>query len=486
VKKNSSLFPSFTVIKSHWQIVVIIMIATLLRTWQLDSKAILFGDAAHDLLVAVESVKQGQVPLLGIASSVPRFKQGPLTVWLEMTLSLVAGDHLLVYSLVFAVISLAAVVGVYEYGAIYLDKKTALVSALLVATSPLAVAHGRVVYHITPIPLMMVLYWFALQSLWQAKPRSLFWAVLAWCGLFQFELALLPAVLAIPYVWWRTKQKFNRSWVLQIGSALILGLLPQILFDLTHRFAQLGGFGVWVGYRLVSATGLIGDQALSPGKFGQTLSLLWLYLGRIVSTDQVWLKGIVLVVLTWVLVKLIRQWRKKTLPPAIEIVVVVTGLLIGSFMIHASPSEAYFPPFIVCLPLILAYGLTHLQKFQKTALMGLVILAVFNSYQIIRHNFFVSNTQAFSYGLAVADQREVVMVVNRASQGAFKLATTQPGGVFPSYFDNLRWLAREQDLTETDDGQLFYIESKTSELSSYPGMKKHSLPLVDIYQIPSL
>src|SRR5688572_25820277 len=112
-------------IRQNWMMIGVMVIATLLRTWQLDTKAILFGDAAHDLLKAAHSVQTGEVPLLGIASSVPRFKQGPLTVWLEMCIYLLAGHKLLVYSLVFALISLVAVMGIYEYAAIHLSKKVA-------------------------------------------------------------------------------------------------------------------------------------------------------------------------------------------------------------------------------------------------------------------------------------------------------------------------------------------------------------------------
>ncbi len=471
----------------NWLIVAVIVLATFLRTSQLDTHAILFGDAAHDLMQAAQSVRTGQVPLLGIASSVPRFKQGPLTVWLEMFVYLIAGHRMLVYSLVFALISLAAVIAIYEFATIHVSKKVGLLSALLVATSPLAVAHGRVVYHITPIPLMMVVYWFSLVRLWQKQSMGIFWAVLAWAGLFQFELALLPAFFIIPYILWRTKQRFERSWIAQGGAAIVIGLLPQLIYDFQHGFKQLGGFAVWVGYRIVSATGLVGEHTLSPSRFGQTLSLLWLYGGRIVSTDVTLVKLLMLGLLLVAVGLIFKTWRKKKLPPAVEIVAMVSLLLLGGFVIHSAPSEAYFPPFIVCLPLIVAYGTTLVRKPFQLGIIGLLVAgALFNTVQIVRHSFFVSNSQAFSYGPSVMEQREAIRLMKQASDGPYQLATTNEGGKYPSYFDNFRWLAQEQGTTERNNGRLFYIESKDSELVTYPGMKRVMLPSIDIYQLPSL
>ncbi len=474
-------------IKKHWLIIAIICLATWLRTWQLADRAILFSDAAHDLLAAAQAVEQRQLPLLGIPSSEPLFKQGPLTVWLEMAIYLVADHQLLIYSLVFAGISLAAVIGVYEFAIIHFSPKISWLSAALIATSPLAVAHGRVVYHITPIPLMLVLYLFSLMYLSANKPRGLFWAILAWCGLFQFELALTPLILLIPFVLWRKGWQADKTWVVQVIGGLLVGLLPQVLFDLTHHFAQLGGFAKWILHRSAATFGLVDGQVLVAGRFQNALSQIWLYGGRVVSTDQVWLKLVMLALLVAALIKCGRQLKQRKLPIAMEICVGALGILSLSFLIHGSPSEAYFPAFVVLLPLIIAYGVGQLRSHFYRLAVGLVCLAVIvNVYSIVQHHFFVSNLQAFTYSASVAEQRQIVEYIHRQSQEKFQFSTTRNEGVYPSFFDNLRWVAAEQGLAETKpEGETFFIETKTSALQSYPSMKKVTFPTWDVYQVPT-
>lgn len=485
MKKYISLF--LTTLKESWLLAVIIIIATFLRIHNLDHQAILFGDAAHDLLVARESVMQGNVPLLGIASSIPRFKQGPVTVWLEMAIYSVARENLYLYSLVFALMSVAAIIAVYEYSAIYMSKRVGILTSLLVATSPLAIAHGRVVYHTTPIPLMLVLYFFSLMHLWQKKKYGVLLAGLSWALLFQFELALLPLLLLLPYVIWRRFEwrKLSGRTVLELVGGISIGLLPQLVFDLTHSFSQLGGFAVWVGYRLVSAVGLIGDHVVSPNSLGRGLGQFWLYLGRIVSMDVDVIKLAVLSLWVLSLFFIVRQILKQKAPPAIEITGIATVLLVGGFLIHSAPSEAYFPPFIILVPLVISYVVFELRgKYRTPILLLLSAVAVVNVFQVIGNSFFVSTNHSFNYGMSTYEQRTVVNTVAHLSQDSFTFATTASGGIFPSYFDNLRWIALESGLQESESGKVFYVEPKDSPLATYPDIMKVEFATVDVYFLP--
>src|SRR5690606_6371424 len=143
---------ALNLIKEYWLLVVIVVAASWLRTWQLETQGILFGDAGKDLLTAYQAVTDGKWPLLGIESSVPRFRQGPLTLWLEMLLIKISVITTLLISLVFAGLGIAAVIMLYEWAALYLTPKVGVIATALLAFSPLAVAHSRVPYHTTPIP----------------------------------------------------------------------------------------------------------------------------------------------------------------------------------------------------------------------------------------------------------------------------------------------------------------------------------------------
>lgn len=472
-------------LKRNWLIVSIVILGAFLRTWKLNTLGILFSDAGRDLLAAQSAVLSGEIPLLGIPSSVPRFHQGPLTIWLHMVIYLVAGNRTLAYSLVFALLSILALIFTYEFAVVHINKPTALVAATILAVSPLAVAHARVPYHITPIPLVVLVFLFALMRLWQKHKMALFWALLSWTLLMQFELALFGLFLLIAYVLWKRKYTINRQHIAEVCAAGMLGFVPQIVYDLRHPFSQsqLFAFFAWVGYRLISLTGLTGKHQFSAGAFSNALGAFATYGQRIFSTDLWIVTLVVLVSLVVTVVIIVKQWRQRKLPTAVELISLTVLVLTISYLAHGGPSEAYFPPYTVLLSLLLGYGLTEMFKRNYRGLatiLGCYVLLTVIS--IFRYNFFVSNHLAFNYGPSLAEQRGIITTIDRLSNHHFYLRSTDEGRKFPSYLDNYFWLNREQHYLMDPRGTQFFINLKDSALRGYPGMSTIEFPTRDVYQ----
>ncbi len=471
-------------LKNNWLITIIIIIGSLLLTWDLNSHTMLFSDAGRDLLVAESSLKTGVVPLMGIPSSVPRFHQGPHTIWLHMVIYLLFGPTTIAYSLVFAFLSILTLIFVYEFMVLYVNKQAAFVSCAILAVSPLAVAHARVPYHIGPIPLALIAFLFAIMRLWEQRPKAIFWVVLSWTLLMQFELALVSLSLVIVYVLWRKKYSVTKNHLMQGFIALMIGYAPQIIHDLTHPISesQLGAFFAWVGYRVVSLFGVTGEHHFTSGHIIRTLDAFTLYGRRIFSTDYIVIS--IMVVLAFVATSFV-LWKKHLtdrLPIGMQLILISTFLLISSYVAHGGPSEAYFPPFPVLLSMILGYGLWLLFN-QKSKLLigGLVAYMLINMFGIVNHNFFVSTTRPFNYGPAIGEQKEILRHIIEASNGKFILASTDPGSKFPAYLDNYRWLLRELNYKESSNGQVFFIDSKDSPLNGYPDRTKTEFITRDVY-----
>src|SRR5690606_35991816 len=70
-------------LKLHYQgiLIGIVALATFIRIYNLEQWMPFISDQGRDFLAAREILTDNKVPLLGIPSSVPRFKQGPLYVW---------------------------------------------------------------------------------------------------------------------------------------------------------------------------------------------------------------------------------------------------------------------------------------------------------------------------------------------------------------------------------------------------------------------
>lgn len=476
-------------LKTHKYIIGIVIAATILRTWMLQTKAIFFGDAARDLLVARTSLLTRTLPLLGIPSSVPRFHQGPVTIWIEMITLFISRNNTLAVSCVFAFISIAAVIGVYELLALSMKPRVGIFAAFFLAFSPLAIAHARVPYHITPIPFVLTLYFISLFFLWKKKTNDLFFAVFAFCFMFQFELALAPLILLLPYVLWRTKElkKSHIRWIArQSIPAFLIGLLPELIFDVTHHFAQLGGFAVWLVYRIVAFFGYKHDHTFSFHQLFETLSQLKIFFERIVSVDTLWLATLCLGITLFGFRIFFIQRKKIALPHILELTLLATGLLLIGDIIHSSPSEAYFPPFFILFAILFGFSCEQIWMHsgigKKLLPFFFLLYALINSVNIAQSNFFASTASAFSYGPSIGEQREVVQKIAQLSHKRFQFATLNESGKFPTYFDNLRWLALEKDLSEDPThGTAFYIENKNSPLQTNPSIIRYSFPTLDVY-----
>lgn len=447
-------------LSENWLMLLIIVVATWLRFWQLDTHAILFSDAGRDLLVAKNAVNDHSLPLLGIPSSVPRFKQGPVSIWIEMISVSLFGVNTLAVSMLFAFISVAAVIALYEYLCITIGKSPAIVAAAILAASPLAVASARVPYHTTPLPLALLAYLFSLLGLEKKKPLYYLLAGISFGFLFQFELAVTPLLLLIPFTIWYKKIVVSRKLIMYLIVGLLLGVWPQIVFDLTHKFAQLGVFVLWIGHKVLEFITFKGGGSTTLPLYFENVASFGV---KIISGNNIWIALGVLLVMLYGYWRAIEQLRKRKLQFTYVIAYLSVLLLLGSYLIHGAPSEAYFPPFFVLIPIIISHVFQLLPRTgQKIATLILLLLVTVNTSTILSHNYFVSTAKAFTYGPSVSEQRRVIAFINQKSGGSYTLKTIQRyEETFKNYFDNYRWLALEKNIPlDSEYAKYFYIQNK--------------------------
>lgn len=481
---NKAVKKNFLFFKQHYLIFLIVVAGTFLRVWQLDSKAIFFSDAGRDLMVAKQAVEDGSVPLLGIPSSIPRFKQGPVSIWIEMITIALFGVNTLAVSLVFAVLSILAIIALYEFVCVYIGRKQAIVAAAFLAFSPLAIAHGRVPYHTTPLPLALVLYLFSLMLLWEKRKFSTFLSVFAFCFLFQFELSMAALILLIPFVMWQ--RKIRLSWVTatQALAGAVLGLLPQVTYDVTHNFQQIGVFILWVGHKVLEFLTFQGGGSTTLNAY---MTSIVQYGGRIFSTGNLILN---VIFVTLILIGFFAVWhayKKKILPTAALLSELALVLLTLSYFVHGSPSEAYYPPYFILLSIHLTLAVFFIpKKYFLLTSSGVVFWATINIVSIFSHNFFVDTEKSFSYGTSVESIRNIVEFASSKSQGTYTLHTTaKVEEKFPTFFDNYRWLALEQGLPPTSSqGKDFYLADKSEIGNGYENYFYRDFSTLRVYWDP--
>lgn len=478
--------PVLEFLKEHSILVLLIVLATFLRTYQLNTHGIFFFDAGHDLLAAHQAFTDGNLPLVGITSSRPWLHQGPLSIWLEMLVMLFFGTSTLAQHVFFALLGVGAIIGLYELITVHFSRRAAYYAVALLAVFPLAVANSRMPYHTTPIPLVTVFYLWALLAFWKKFSISrLIWVLLTGIILFQFELCNAPLLAIVPYVFWRRRYSISKK-VLAIGVVTgLVGMLPQVFFYIFGGSNQLLEFSKWFFAQVL-------ERLQGGGSFGQnfipTLQAFWHFGGRIFGVDSFLLSAIGISATIFSLGFAAYQLRKHTLPPLIELSGLGTILLIIGYFLAGPPSEAYFPPFFILIPILLSYVfVSQKPKVQLGITIAVLIFMVINVLSIFRANFFVMNNQAFSYD-SVGELRAVTKTLTLRSNGSpYQLATSDQAHItFHAYFDHIKWLAVAENLqAPSDAGKTYYLESNTN-LQPPGTVQIKAFPTKTLYWDPSV
>lgn len=356
---GGSFLSAWLWITDEWRLVALFIIASIPRLMRLDTVPII-DDVRRDYSQAITMIEGKSIPLLGIPSSVPRFSQGPFNVWFDALAFTLGGVNMFSPVILAGLLTSLGVVLVYTFLQKKVGKNIAFVSSLLVAFSPAAISQSRMPFYLFAIPVFVVFFLHAVNRMKARNHRSIFVAVLSFCLLFQWELALIPFIAVLGYAFFKNRIYVHKEWK-YIVAALGLGLFPQILFDISHRCQQLCYFVVWMGYRTVAVSGVDGRHGLtifSSDFWTRTLTQM----ERVVGGGKV---GVAIVVGLSIVGLLLARVRKSALPSWYVYTLIATAALFFGLVIHGEPSEAYFPPFIVLIPILFSFSIHQLLQVGK-------------------------------------------------------------------------------------------------------------------------
>lgn len=422
----------------------LLILAAFIRFHRLPELMPFISDQGNDYLSARQIIETKQLPLLGIQSSVPRFSQGPVYVWFLALVMAFTGFDPVYSALISAGFGLLAVGGVFLYAQKYIHKSVAFVAALVLAFSPLAVSQSRLAFHTNPIPIVSVVFLFLLVNYIKTE-KYFFWLVFSFGLLFQFELVVAPLALLIIYGVWRAKPKISLRIITTGFLGLLLSLLPQVIYDLTHNFQQLGLFIVWVGYRLVSFIQPASEHTFSISKLYQLITLLLAYGQKFFSWWQV-IPTLVIIIFSCIG---IFQKRKRLKKQTIDLLLLWVAIMLMSFVAMGNVSEAYVPVLFIPISLLVGYGLMSFKPiFVRHMLLSFVLVVAFiNMYFLVSQQYLIaqaeSNTQNpfNTYGPPISDQLLIMQEIKQINQPVSLRSDDLGFTKFPSYLDNYVYLA---------------------------------------------
>ncbi|HZZ98436.1 MAG TPA: glycosyltransferase [Candidatus Saccharimonadia bacterium] len=431
-------------LSEQWRLIFIIVLSLFLRLFALDHSGFI-GDLGRDYLQAIGILQGKIIPLLGIPSSIPRFSQGPLNVWFDALSFLLGGVSPYAPPLFAALLTTIGVGVLYALLERRVSKNLAFVAAILLASAPSAILQSRMPFYLFAEPLFVIIYLWRLLALNRRNNRTIFWAVLSFWLLFQWELATLPLLFLLPIAVVRKKISILRAAV--IGAiATLIGLLPQIVFDLTHRCAQLCGLFVWSGYRVIATSGFDGRHAISPSTLRSFFTSAAALLQQTVGLHELQLL-LVLALSTYGIVVFLKSRRRDDLT---FYSIVGSALLFLGIFLHGSPSEAYFPPLLVFMPILNVCAVTSMPRKLRYIVIGILLLSSgINSVEMIRNKFYLESFQT---------KIEAARWIEKEAGGqTITMKSFDSAAHFETYLDGMQFLLQEDGVKIASNGKLFYV-----------------------------
>lgn len=425
----------------QWRYLCVGLFALFLRTWDLGHLT-LIGDVGRDYLEALKIIKMESLPIMGIPSSIPRFLQGPLNVWFSAASFFFGGVHPFSPVLFSAVMTTIGVLCLMHLTIKIYGKRAGFLAGLFSAVMASGVLQSRMPFYLFAIPLFLCIHLYAvlhLRSTW----KSVFLMVFTYWLVFQWEIATLPLLFPLFIHLWR----FSFSWKKKVSAGIfasILGLLPQLIYDVTHQCSQICGLGAWAMYRVVAFTGFDGRHGVA------TLSLHSLLMSFHGQFDKLLGLGTWsgLAILALFCVSMVYLQKKKDFLAGY--VLFSSVILLISIIIHGSPSEAYFPPFLVFVPTLIAFVYARSFKIAKLLFtIGICVFVLVNSTLLVSHHFFAQPIRA---------QLDAAQwIVQDAKNKAVSLYSYDEPSQVKTYLDHIKFLVRMYGGRVSNDGVRYII-----------------------------
>lgn len=442
-------------------------LSVFLGLYKIGELMTFIGDQGWFYLSAKDMLVNGQIPLVGIASSHPWLHQGPFwTYLLAFALWIfkfdpVSGAYLAV------ALGILSVIGIYAAGSRLFSKRVGLIASLLYTTSPLTVYYMRFPYHTSPIPLFVIALIFPLYKIIQGKLNYLPLAILLLVILYNFEIATITlwGVLGgvLLYIFFNGKEKFKHlfSKKLLIFSlfSLIIPLFPIILYDVKNGFPQTLKLAAWSFYRIISLFGYNPQQAFSINKIIAMFNFLFDNFVKLIFAENSFISLVIFIFLaSWVINMIFR-----TKAVSYKLIYLLIFIPLFFVVLNQTPSDAYLPIFFPTLILLLSVFLNFIMSKKLMLVPVLIFIIVIAAGNI---NFMLKNDFAFdkSGKLFTLDKRfqAARQILNIVRNRDYNLKGKGPGSEFQSFtmnYEYLTWLLGHGPSEKTEDFKIYILES---------------------------
>lgn len=213
-------------IKKHWGLIVIILVAIFWRFWNFDNRWVLNQDQARDAIIGLYALRHNIWPEIGSPSSAGPFNFGPWYDWLimfwEKVIPTINGPWI-----GFAMMSVVSVILYYLTGG--------WIAGILAAVAVGQVENAPDMLNTVIVGFSSGLAWWGTKKL--IKTDKWKWGIVVGAGVglsinFHFQSLGLLAILVAIII-------FDIKKIFGLGLGLLISFLPLIVFDIKRN-------GVWI------------------------------------------------------------------------------------------------------------------------------------------------------------------------------------------------------------------------------------------------
>lgn len=444
-KKHFGILPAlFTELILRLNKYIILLITALLtgvflRVYNIQALMPFIGDQGWFYLSARDLVLNGQIPLVGIASSHPWLHQGAFWTYLLAFCFKVFGFNPLNGAYLSTLIDTLTVFFVYIFGSKMFSKRIAIIAAFFYATSPLIIFNAQMPYHTSPIPLVTTFFLFFLYKWINGNVKFFPLVILTLAILYNFELATLLLTIIVLIIlaaglirksdW--ARKIFNKKILIYSLLGFAVPMSPMIIYDFSHNFAQTIKIVIWIFYRVLL---VFNYPPVNPIPAVSLNEMIYFFVEsfRKFLFPSNGLIAVLLFILGFLNLLFYGYKDKKIMPLAFINVFLLLGLFITK-----TPSGAYLP---MIFPFIIFVISLFFDKFlrNKKILIKVLVLLIF-TYLLISNSYYVLQINAkdnhFTNRFIAADN-----IVKMAGEKEYNLKGEGPGSKYESFTMNYEYL----------------------------------------------
>lgn len=427
--------------KAFFLILITLLLALFLRIYNLSQSMVFIGDQGWFYLSARDLLVDGKIPLVGITSSHTWLHQGSLWTYMLSIALFIFKFNPLSGGYLTAIFGVLTTFLMYKLGSSMFSVRVGFIAALLYAVSPLIVFFDRMPFDPSPIPFFTVLYFLAVFK-WLKGNINYFPLIILFIALlYNLELAtftlFFPFALLFVYGFIKNKdwvkKLLNKKIILYSLVALVVPMLPVIIYDFSNGFKQTIVFLGWTLYKPFSF--LIKHQS---GNFADNFYLVLNFISVNIQ-KLIFQANIVVAILIFIfsLVYLfyfviVKEKFRIDSPRFILSFLLIISL--AGILINQTPSDAYLPiifPFVIFSIALFFDFLLKLKIIKYPTVILLFVIIFLNGYSSFKNSF----DYDFKYRIDAVEK-----IISLAGGQEYNLTGSGPGSQFKSFTMNYEYL----------------------------------------------